>query len=326
MSSFPEKILSGLMGVCVGDALGVPVEFTSRDQRVQDPVIGMRGYGTYNQPPGTWSDDSSLTFCLVEALCQEGIGEGLFQAIATNFCRWYREGYWTPDGVCFDIGNTTLIAIENLQQGVNPMEAGETSERSNGNGSLMRILPLAYCYQLLDFPDLINLVHQVSAITHGHLRAKMSCGIYISIAVKLLEEKDKFTAYLEGIQTIKNIYSQNNYLQELSHFNRIFNHNITDFSEDEIRSSGYVIDALEASLWCFLKSNSYSETVLKAVNLGSDTDTTAAITGGLAGIYYGLENIPSEWIEIIGRKQDIFDLAERFSLSVIASNGIVRTV
>jgi ADP-ribosyl-[dinitrogen reductase] hydrolase len=303
------KILSGLMGLCVGDALGVPVEFTSRAERVKSPVTSMLGYGTWNVPAGTWSDDSSLTFCLAECLCH---GFSL-EAIAHSFWRWYKKGYWTPYGEVFDIGGTTAEAIMRLDEGTPPLEAGGNTERSNGNGSLMRILPMAFCYKNLDFPELILRTHQVSCITHAHLRSQIACGIYISIAVYLLEGADPQTAYRQGIERIHEIYSASEYTSEMGHFARVLGGEINYLPVEAIRSRGYVIDTLEASLWCLLNSSSYAEAVLKAVNLGDDTDTTGAVTGGLAGIYYGLENIPNEWIEQIARKQDIIDLAARLA-------------
>ena len=168
------KTLSGLMGVCVSDALGVPVEFSSRAERITSPVTKMLGYGTWNQPPGTWSDDSSLMLCLAESLCS---GYAV-NDIAKLFRRWYRENYWTAHGNVFDIGNTTYQAIISLEKGIPPLLAGGTGENSNGNGSLMRILPMAYLHEILTFPDLIAKVHEVSCITHAHLRSQMACGIY----------------------------------------------------------------------------------------------------------------------------------------------------
>ncbi|WP_414528338.1 ADP-ribosylglycohydrolase family protein [Nodularia chucula] len=308
------KTLSGLMGLCVGDALGVPVEFTSRAERVKSPVTTMLGYGTWNQPPGTWSDDSSLTFCLAESLCR---GYSL-DAIANSFWRWYKQAYWTPRGQLFDIGHTTHEAIMRVKQGIVPHQAGGKVENSNGNGSLMRILPMAYCHQNITFPELIGRVHDVSAITHGHPRSQMACGIYISIAVALLEGANLETAYLQGLEKIQSIYSQQEYILEKRHFRRIFSGEIANIPVEEINSGGYVIDTLESSLWCLLNSCSYSETVLKAINLGGDTDTTAAVTGGLAGIYYGVENIPQEWINKIARKRDIINLAKRFAAAINA--------
>ncbi|KYC40283.1 hypothetical protein WA1_27515 [Scytonema hofmannii PCC 7110] len=304
-----SKVLSGLMGVCVGDALGVPVEFTTRAERSRSPVTSMQGYGTWDVPAGTWSDDSSLTFCLAECLC-DGFS---LDAIAQSFWRWYNDNHWTARGEVFDIGNTTFLAITNFKQGALPLEAGEKSERSNGNGSLMRILPMAYCYKILTFSELISRTHQVSCITHAHLRSQMACGIYISIAVGLLEGADPNTAYQQGLKNIEGIYSDTKYASERSHFARVMSGEIAQLSEESINSSGYVIDTLEASLWCLLNSSSYAEAVLKAVNLGGDTDTTAAVTGGLAGIYYGVENIPEEWTEQIARKYDIINLAIRLA-------------
>ncbi len=306
------KTLSGLMGLCVGDALGVPVEFTSRAERVKSPVTTMLGYGTWNQPPGTWSDDSSLSFCLAESLCR---GYSL-EAIANSFWRWYKEAYWTPRGDVFDIGQTTHTALMRLKQGVVAHQAGGKVENSNGNGSLMRILPMAYCHRSLTLGELLARVHDVSGITHAHARSQMACGIYISIAVSLLEGADLQTAYLQGLQDIQPIYSAREFLLEKPHFGRVFSGEIAKLPVEEINSGGYVIDTLESSLWCLLNSSSYSEAVLKAVNLGGDTDTTAAVTGGLAGIYYGVENIPRQWMNQIARKQDVIYLAERFARAV----------
>ena len=307
-----SAILSGLIGVCVGDALGVPVEFTSRQERLKNPITTMTGYGTHRQPPGTWSDDSSLMLCLADSLCQ---GYNL-KAIAASFCRWRYHQEWAAHGVIFDIGGTTNNAIKNLQNGVNPVEAGETDERSNGNGSLMRILPMAYLYSSVSFYQLIQWVHECSCLTHGHLRYQSACGIYISIAVKLLQGLDLKSAYIQGIEAVKPIYYHPSLTVESSRFDRIFRGNINQLSIDEIQSGGYVIHTLEASLWCLLTTSSYSEAVLKAVNLGEDTDTTAAVTGGLAGIYYGFNTIPSEWVEQIARKHDIIALANRLEQTI----------
>lgn len=306
------KTLSGLMGLCVGDALGVPVGFTSRAQLSQSPVTRMLGYQTWNQPPGTWSDDSSLTFCLAESLCR---GYSI-DAIANSFWRWYKSAYWTPRGEVFGIGENTYAVMMRLNQGVLPLEAGGTSEMSNGNGSLMRILPMAYCYQNLAFQELITRVHQVSCITHAHVRSQMACGIYISIAMELLKGANPQAAYLQGLDKIQTVYTADEYLLEMPHFARVFSGEIAKLPIAEINSGGYVIDTLEASLWCLLNSSTYAEAVLKAVNLGGHTDTTAAVTGGLAGIYYGVEGIPQQWFKQIARKQDIINLAHRFAAAI----------
>ncbi|GFE68114.1 ADP-ribosylglycohydrolase family protein [Chroococcus sp. FPU101] len=305
-------ITAGILGVCVGDALGLPVQFSKREERERFPISDMIGYGTYHQPPGTWSDDGSLTLCLVDALSQvsPNNSEKLLTLVSQNFCRWYTQGYLTPFNQAFDIGGTTERSVNHLLQGVSLKHSGENSEKSNGNGSLMRILPLAFCHDLLVFPELIKLTHLVSAITHAHLRSQIACGFYISIAIRLLAGESAKTAYLQGIEDIKKIYSKPPYIVELQHFSRITDGKIAQLKINDIASSGYVLHTLEASLWCLINSENYAEAVLKAVNLGDDTDTTAAVTGGLAGIYYGLESIPQHWIDQLTRRQDIVDLAE----------------
>ncbi|MGB3295861.1 MAG: ADP-ribosylglycohydrolase family protein [Phormidesmis sp.] len=199
-----------------------------------------------------------------------------------------------------------------------PLEAGDTVERSNGNGSLMRILPMAYCHKQIDLSVLLHRVHQVSCLTHAHPRSQMACGIYICIAVALLKGACPLQAYIEGIEQAEKIYQTFPYVLEKHHFKRVFSREIGSLPIESINSEGYVIDTLEASLWCFLTTSSYSEAVLKAINLGEDTDTTAAVTGGLAGIYYGTEGIPSEWINGIARQQDIRALAIRLESKLLA--------
>ncbi|PSO96820.1 MAG: hypothetical protein BRC48_05715 [Cyanobacteria bacterium QS_9_48_30] len=315
-----SSVLSGLMGVCVGDALGVPVEFSSRSDLLHSPVTTLQGYGTHNQPPGTWSDDSSLTLCLAKALCDwlpyRNSEADFYEAITDYFCRWYSQADWTPHGEVFDIGNTTAVAIKRLQQGVSPTQAGATSEGSNGNGSLMRILPLVYLYPFCDLSTLIQKVHNISSLTHGHPRSQIACGIYISIAVSLLENYSPKEAYQRGIQQVEAIYQHPPHISEMQHFRRVMGGEIFTLPMEEIRSDGYVVSTLEAALWCFCNSLSYQEAVLIAINLGEDTDTTAAVTGGLAGIYYGIEKIPATWVEQIARKEEIIALAKHLETSI----------
>jgi len=305
-----NKVLDGIFGLCVGDALGVPVEFKSRNYLEKNPVADMIGYGTYNQPPGTWSDDSSLTFCLLESLCN---GYNL-NNIAQLFCNWLYRAYWTPYNEVFDVGRTTRMALEKIRNGESPNNSGEYGEYNNGNGSLMRILPIAFL--LKNKPDdyKISIINEVSAITHSHEISLIACGIYIEYALNLLNGFDKMESYENMIQFVKNnYYTDIKYRIWLDKFDRILSSDISQLTEKDINSSGYVIDSLEASLWSFINSKDYKESVLKAVNLGEDTDTIGAITGGISGIYYGFENIPIEWVNKIARKDDIIQLCERFN-------------
>lgn len=304
-----NKVKAGIMGVCIGDALGVPVEFKNREYLKQFPVTGMQEFGSHNQPKGTWSDDSSLTLCLAEELAK---GYDL-EKIGQSFVKWVKHGHWTAHGRLFDIGGTTREAIARLIKGESARFSGNIFEEDNGNGSLMRILPLAfYLKEEETMEKVYQTVKEVSTITHGHFRSVFACFIYVIFAIQLLKGKNKAEAYTDMQKTALE-YAEKQWfsLHEIELFHKVLKNDISKYSEDEIRGSGYVLHSLEASLWCFLNSESYSEAVLKAVNLGEDTDTTGAITGGLAGIYYGFENIPQEWIDELVRKDDIEKLCEK---------------
>lgn len=301
-------INSALSGLAVGDALGVPVEFKGREYLRKNPVKEMIGFGTYNQPPGTWSDDSSLAFCLAEALAT---GFSL-QAVAENFVKWYYLDYWTPHGKRFDVGNATKQAILNLRAGVEPMHAGGKDEYSNGNGSLMRILPLLFYIKDKPVEERFEYTRQVSSITHAHIRSVIACFYYLEFARYLLTSNDKFSIYHQiQIEVSSFLLTKQIEEAEIRHFDRLLKTDISKLKEDAISSSGYVVHTLEASIWCLLTTDSYEDAVLKAVNLGEDTDTTGAVTGGLAGLHYGIESIPERWLLPLARKNEIEKLAER---------------
>jgi len=298
-----------LFGVAVGDAIGVPVEFKSRQELVNDPVTGVRGYGSHRQPPGTWSDDSSLTFCLAEMLCKKYD----LQDLANRFVNWKTGNYWTPHGEVFDMGMATSAAIDRLERGIDPRQAGGNGVDSNGNGSLMRILPLLFRVKDLDIDRRFLMVSDVSSLTHRHIRSVLSCFIYIEIAIGLLEGKDKHAAYRQACETVRGYLDTSAVCteEERMNFARIFSGTIGEEEEGHIHSSGYVLHTLEASIWCLLNTKNYEQAVLRATNLGSDTDTTAAVTGGLAGLLYGWQTIPKEWLSVLARRMDIEELAER---------------
>ncbi|HPE23369.1 MAG TPA: ADP-ribosylglycohydrolase family protein [Bacteroidales bacterium] len=311
--SYSYAIKSALFGVAVGDALGVPVEFKTREYLDSHPVADMTGFGTHKQPPGTWSDDSSLTFCLAEALTQ---GYDL-NAIGQNFVNWYFRDHWTAREEVFDVGTGTGEAIVRLFRGIQPERSGDTAESSNGNGSLMRILPLLFWLLPKPLTERFEITRQVSSITHGHIRSIIACFYYLEFARLILEGREKFDIYRDLQQVVSGHLSA--LLidpAEVVVFDRLLKFDIHRLTKSEIRSGGYVIDTLEAAIWCLLTTGSYSEAVLRAVNLGQDTDTTAAVTGGLAGLLYGYDSIPEEWITQIARKDDITELAERLAQSL----------
>lgn len=310
MTSSAHPCYSALFGVAVADALGVPVEFTRREVLKENRVIDMRGFGTYNLPSGTWSDDSALTFCLAEALCS---GYDIDQ-IGAIFVKWYYQDYWTATGHVFDIGVGTRQALYRIKHGTKAELAGGTDEDSNGNGSLMRILPLIFYSKDKPISERFELTKQVSSVTHGHIRSVMACFYYLEFAKQLIEGKDKFEIYEEQQKSMPKFFMEVGIDHtEIAHFDRILKEDISTLSEDDIQSGGYVLHTLEASLWCLLTTTDYASAVLKAVNLGRDTDTTAAVTGGLAGLLYGFDAIPSKWVNALARKGNIEELAKRFA-------------
>lgn len=267
-----SNLKSAIYGLAVGDALGVPFEFMHRGTFVCN---GMTGNGTHNQKAGTWSDDTSMTLATCKSI-KENKSISI-KDITTKFSDWLNKGEYTPDGIVFDCGITTSNAIND---GV-----GASDIFSNGNGSLMRILPLA-------FTDCGNEeINSVSAITHAHEISQEGCRIYVKIARSLLSGHKLFNV-IKSLDTSE-VYGR---IKDLD-----------SISEADISSSGYVVDTLEASLWCILNTDNYKDAVIKAVNLGDDTDTVGAVTGGLAGIIYGYSSIPSEWVDILRGKETIED-------------------
>ena len=296
------ELFGGVIGLCIADAIGVPVEFCSRKELERDPVTDMRGYGTYNQPPGTWSDDTSMTLCLLDSLA----GGLDYDDIMKKFLSWFNRGEYTPYGELFDIGIRTRKSIMNFAKGTPALQCGGASENDNGNGSLMRILPLAfylkahYGENYADNDEAFSIIHNVSALTHAHKRSLIACGIYLSVVECLFVADDIKSGVSAGLGKAKNYYGNNpDFAEELQHYGRIFADGFADLPQGEIKSSGYVVDTLEAALWCLLTTDSYRNCVLKAVNLGRDTDTVAAVAGGLAGLYY--KAIPDVWLAQIPR-------------------------
>lgn len=306
-----------LIGVAIGDALGVPFEFSSREEMVINPAKEIIGFGTHNQPPGTWSDDSSLTFCLAETL----ISGYSLEASATNFIKWRNNAFWTARNEVFDIGLTTNKAISRLASILNggaiedlKFLKYEAEEFDNGNGSLMRILPLLFEVKGKSLKSQFDIIWENSALTHRHIRAAMSCMIYLKLAENLLKEDDKILAYQRTRTDINQLWVEMNFSPlEKAHFARVIQNDIRDASSEAIKSGGYVIESLEASLWSFLKTESFENAVLTAINFGQDTDTTGAITGGLAGLYYGHKEIPALWLASLARMEDITNLGEQLS-------------
>lgn len=306
-------IKSGIWGVCVGDALGLPVQFKPRSFMQQNPISGMIGYGTYNQPPGSWSDDGSMTLCIAESLSR---GYNL-NDIAKNFTNWFQNGFLTPHGKSYDVGGSTKNSVKRLLAGTSPLHSGDANIETNGNGSLMRTLPLAYYFHFKNTDEITKykMIKEVSAITHAHPLSVISCYIYIDFALEILQGVSIEDSFQKVIAGKGKYYAYLNQAEKV-YFQNIFEKDLKNFSEPQIKSSGFVIDSLEASFWCLLNSTSYKETVINAVNLGDDTDTIAVIAGGVAGIHYGYDTIPVDWLNAIVKGSDIDAVCELLAKSL----------
>lgn len=311
--------LNGMMGLVVGDALGMPVQFIPRNELKKRPVEMMEGYGTYNMPPGTWSDDSSMAIATLVSLCEKKDMD--CQDIMERFAAWTTEGEYTPAGKAFDQGFTCMEAIGRYMITKDCKTCGKTGEWANGNGALMRIMPVClYAYEKTKagewtLTEAVECVHQVSALTHNHIRSKIGCGIYYFMICCILDGEGSLQERLQkGVDEAVEFYRGNGENDaELEHYVRLFHlDTFTQVIEENIKSSGYVVDSLEAAVWSLITTDTLEEALLKAVNLGDDTDTVGAIAGGLAGLYYGYESIPEMWRESIIRRDWIEGLCKMY--------------
>ena len=302
-----DKVIRAVVyGHAVGDALGVPVEFTDRNSLRANPVTDMRGYGTHNMPAGTWSDDTSMALAAMDSLAT-GVD---YEDCMRRFGDWSENAAYTATGEVFDMGITTSQAIARHLRGTPALQCGSRGERDNGNGALMRIYPVVlYSHKHGHSSDAMTaLVHNFSALTHAHPRCLVGCGIYAFVLCGILEGSTIPAALNEA----RTFYAASPYSRKLEHYSRIFADDFHSTPAQAIESGGYVVSSLEAALWCVMNGESYADSVLTAVNLGRDTDTTAAITGTLAGPLFGLDTIPTQWIDTLLNKELIDEIIERF--------------
>ena len=310
--------LDGIMGVIVGDALGLPVQFLEREELKKNPVTDMIGYGTFHMPEGTWSDDGSLTLATLQSILDNGkIDE---EDIMENFVDWLLDGRFTPFGTSFDQGATCVKAITNYVRKNDVNTCGVTGEWANGNGALMRIMPVClFGYEkvkqgIWKDEEALACVQKVSALTHNHLRSQIACGMYYFLVKAILDEEGTLQKRLQkGMDRANDFYRKDvTNIVQLAYYSRVFD--LEAFAKvpcDEIKSSGYVVDSFEAAVWCLLNGTSFEESALLAVNLGKDTDTVAAIACGLAGLFYGYEGIPERWLEKVQCRGMIEGMCEK---------------
>ena len=299
MTDRDKRLWGSLMGFIVGDALGVPVEFRGRKSLKKNPVTGMRGYGSHDQPAGTWSDDTSMVLATADSIAARGNID--YADMMERFCMWFEDAEYTADGTVFDIGITTRDAIARYRRGIKPEKCGSSGFYDNGNGSLMRMLPIAIFFAAKDLTEReeTEIIYYASSLTHAHEISMLGCRIYCDIMRDLFRGETLETA-LKSLDREK----YDRYYDSVDLYKRVFSGELATTEEDRIKSSGYVVDTLEAAIWSVLSTADFHEAVLKAVNLGEDTDTVGAIAGSIAGAVYGYDAIPAEWIsKIMNRKK-----------------------
>lgn len=284
-----EKLRTAVYGFAVGDALGVPYEFKERGTFKCTDMIGG---GTWGQPVGTWSDDTSMILATCESIKLQK-GKIVPSHIMDGFELWLTNGCYTAHGEVFDVGGTTCRAIDKYHNGIDYRECGERSNISCGNGSLMRCLPLAFAN------GGVGETIETLGLTHKNEKCMYACGIYMD----LIDYISKGIDYISKGNDIRDLLSSGTgYSKSIpKEFKRLIE--IWVLPEEQIKSSGYVVDTLEAAVWCFTTSTSYYKAVSKAVNLGGDTDTIAALTGAMAALRWGFDSIPSEWINTLVNKK-----------------------
>lgn len=292
-----DRALGAFIGLAVGDALGTTLEFETRDAK--PPVTDMVGGGPFNLLPGQWTDDTSMALCLGDSLIAcDGLDE---RDLMERFARWYLHGENSSTGSCFDIGITTRNAIEQFRRTDDPI-AGPTDARTAGNGSIMRLAPVAIRYHN-DRERLRVAARRQSYVTHGAAEAVDACEALATVLASLIQG-----------QPLTDVLSRS-YGPFCPGVQRVMDGSYRRKARNEIRSSGYVIHTLESALWCVNETTTFRDAVLLAVNLGDDADTIGAVTGQIAGAAYGVLAIPKEWATSLSGNDRLVRVVEQLYLS-----------
>ena len=308
-----DIVINGIMGFIIGDALGVPLEFKKRDLFKNNKVTDMISSDRVGAK-GIWSDDSSMVIATMKSII-DNKGKINYESIMDNFILWVSNKDFIATDKAFGIGRATFLALGNYynKRYEKITDCGMKGFNYNGNGSLMRILPIAYyCYyKKLNDDEIYNLVKDISSFTHSHEISILGCFIYVLLVIALLSGEEKENAY----SNIKK-YNYRKYfsLENIKYYDRLLNNDISKLNVDSISSMGFIVDTLEAVIWCFINNNSYDKCVIEAINLGNDSDTIGALVGGLSGIYYG--NLPSKWLDSIVKKDYLLKLSNDYYNSI----------
>lgn len=300
------NVKSGIFGYIVGNSLGVFNEYKTREYLKENMLVDMKGFGSYPVPVGTWTEASSTVLATIASIINfKGINT---TDIVKELLLWLKQAKYTPFNQVLDVDETTLYALNNY--GDNNIKANSVTKEVN-NSALMRILPVAYYvyYKQLKNEEIIKYIKEVCSITHKNELNILGCYIYTKYIAFLLSGKDKIKSYNLLKKVDYSMFSK----KSRNSYKRILENNIFNYKLKDINSTDNIVDSLEATMWCFLKANTYEEIVIAAVNLGDDTERIGALAGSLAGIYYGYKNIPTRWLEKIIRFEYINNLINEYN-------------
>ena len=303
-----ERYRGSLFGLAIGDAVGAPVEF--QEAGSFEPVEDMTGGGVFRLRPGDWTDDTSMALCLADSLIDS---RGFNPADQLDrYLRWYHQGYLSSQGWCFDIGTTTRKALLNYETSRQPL-GGIDEERAAGNGSIMRLAPIPLAF--VNNPTMaLDLAGESSKTTHGNKLCIDACRYMSALIVGALQEATKEELLAPKFSPVKEYWLHRPLSAEIE---EIAQGSFKTKEPPEIQGSGYVVQSLEAALWAFHKSENFKDGCLLAVNLGDDADTTGAIYGQIAGVYYGEHELPDEWRSKLAMLDVIKKFADKlFALSL----------
>lgn len=299
-----EHVVGALLGLAVGDALGTTLEFKRPGSF--KPIGDMVGGGLFGLKPGQWTDDTSMALCLAESLIQCRGFDPVDQL--TRYVRWWREGHFSSTGRCFDIGNQTRTALSEYEQTGKPC-CGPTGPHNAGNGSLMRLAPVAMAYWR-NAETAVHLSAESSRTTHGARCCVDACRYFGGLLVGAFCGLPKETILSAVYEPVRGLWSTQPLCGDVA---AVASGSFKSKHPPHIRGTGYVVDCLEAALWAFFTTANYRDAVLAAVNLGDDADTTGAVVGQLAGAYYGRGAIPEEWLSKLAMKEQVMNLACRLN-------------
>lgn len=322
-----NPVIDGLIGQSVGDAFGVPYEFMGReDVRKLDlrEMVGCDTQVSFNSrwgdliPKGAWSDDTSMAVAAMASIIDNN-GEVDYDDIMRQFIAWWDNGKFSSMPFPFGLGNTVHNAMVRYKNNYPPLECGGTGVRDNGNGALMRMFPFSMICIMRKYDDqkTYDFIRKASAVTHGHIINALSCCIYTQFLFDCLRTKNPKMSYYTAIRDKEYDYKQAFPSEAINAHEILFKQIMKeDFDPDTIRESGYVVDSLITAIYSIINTENFEDAIKMAVRFGYDTDTNAAITGSLAGVIYGMDSIPVNWLRDLKRKDYLIDIGERFSEAI----------